>query len=146
MTNYIGPSDDEKKLHQVLKKLGELTENCGYHVSSELGIPDLQSKQAEYLRIIDQHPTLTSSALAEILKISRPSVTEIVNKLVESGLVRKQQCYKDRRVFYIVLTEKGRNASRIHDLRDQKLAGNICKNLSSSEINTLIELIGKATD
>ncbi|MBT3275293.1 MAG: MarR family transcriptional regulator [Spirochaetales bacterium] len=146
MTNYIGSLDDEKKLYQVLKKLGSLTESCSYNLSSELGLHHLHSKQAEYLKIIDTHPLLTSSALAEILKITKPSVTEIVNKLVGSGLVYKQQCSKDGRVFYIVLTDKGKKASSIHDLRDKKLAGNLCKNLSSAEIEALTRLIKKATE
>ena len=89
---------------------------------------------------------LTSSRLAEILQITKPSVTEIVSKLMDLGLVFKRQCHRDGRVFYIVLTEKGKKASRIHDLRDHKLAGNLCKNLNSSEIETLAELIRKATD
>ena len=146
MTNYIGPIDEESKLYQVLKKLGRATDKCSYHLSAELGVHDLHAKQAEYLKIIDRHPVLTSSRLAEILRITKPSVTEIVNKLTESGLVYKEQCKHDGRVFYIVLTERGKKVSRIHDLRDQKLAGSLCKNLSATEIETLTRLINKATD
>ena len=146
MTNYIGSMDEEDKLYQVLKKLGKVTDNCSYHLSTELGIHDLHAKQAEYLKIIDRHPMLTSSKFAEILGITKPSVTEIVNKLLELDLVYKEQCSRDGRVFYIVLTDKGKKISRIHDLRDQKLAGSLCKNLSATEIETLTRLIRKATD
>ena len=146
MANYIGSIDNENKLYQVLKKLGMLTESCSSHLSSELGIHDLPEKHAQYIKIVDENPMLTSSKLARILKITKPSVTEIVNKLVDLGLVLKKQCPKDGRVFYIELTEKGKKASRLQDLRDQKLAGNLCKNLNASEIEALAELIRKATE
>ena len=138
--------DDKNKLYQVLRKLGKLAESCDAHLSSKLDIHDLQAKQAEYLKIIDQHPILTSSKLAEILQITKPSVTEIVYKLLDLGLVFKKRCPRDGRVFYIVLTEKGKKVSRIHDLGAHKLAGNLCKNLNSSEIETLTKLIRKAID
>lgn len=138
--------DEKEKLYQVLKKLGKVTDRCGTHLSTELGLHGLHAKQAEYLKIIDENPVLTSSRFAEILQITKPSVTEIVNKLIDSELVYKEQCKHDGRVFYINLTEKGKKASRIHDLRDHKLAGSLCKNLSTSEVETLIRLIRKATD
>lgn len=138
--------DEESKLYLVLRKLGKVTDKCSYNLSAELGVHDLHAKQAEYLKIIDQHPGMTSSRLAEILQITKPSVTEIVNKLTESGLAYKEQCKHDGRVFYIVLSEKGKKVSRIHDLRDQKLAGSLCKNLSATEIETLTRLINKATE
>ena len=140
------PMDDENRLYHVLRRLGQLTERCGSYLSFELGIHGLQARQSEFLKIIDQHPMLTSSRLAEILQITKPSITEIVNKLLLEGLVLKKRCTRDGRVFYIELTELGKKASRISDLRDQKLAGNLCKNLSSSEIETLAHLIRKATD
>ncbi len=146
MANYIGAMNDENQLFQVLRKLGKLTESCSSHLSAELGIHGLPAKQAEYLKIIDQHPMLTSSRFAEILQITKPSVTEIVNKLIDLALVLKEQCHRDGRVFYIVLTEKGRKASQIHDLRDHRLAGDLCKNLNSTEIEILTKLIRKATD
>ena len=146
MANYIGSFDNEDRLYQVLKKLGKLTESCSSHLTSELGVHDLHAKHAEYLKIIDEHSGLTSSRFAEILQITKPSVTEIVNKLVDHGLVFKKQCTVDGRVFYIELTEKGKKVSRIQDLRDHKLAGNLCKNLSPAEIEILADLIRKATD
>ena len=145
-TNRTESTGDEVRLYQVLRKLGQLTERCGSRLSVEFGILGIQARQSEYLRIIDQHPMLTSSRFAEILQITKPSVTEIVNKLIHEGLVLKKRCTNDGRVFYIELTEKGKNASRINDLRDQKLAGNLCRNLNSSEIETLAQLIRKATD
>lgn len=146
MTNNVCSLDDKNKLYQVLRKLGELAESCSSHLCTELDIHELHSKHAGYLKIIDQHPILTSSKLAEILQITKPSVTEIVNKLRDRGFVSKKQCPRDGRVYYILLTEKGKKVSRIQDLRDRKLAGNLCKNLSPSEIETLARLIRKAID
>jgi DNA-binding MarR family transcriptional regulator len=56
-----------------------------------------------YLNIIAVTPDCTVSALAEMLGISTPGVTEKVNSLVRKGLVEKVRDSGDRRVFRLRL-------------------------------------------
>lgn len=46
--------------------------------------------------------------LGERILITSGSVTYIVDKLEQRGLVKRQPCQEDRRIVYAVLTEKGR--------------------------------------
>lgn len=45
--------------------------------------------------------------VAEQILVTSGTITYIINKLQEKGLVERRKCEKDKRVFYVSLTEKG---------------------------------------
>jgi DNA-binding MarR family transcriptional regulator len=55
----------------------------------------------------DGEEQLTVSELADRLQLSRNSVTELVNRAEEIGLVRRTQADHDQRVVYLTLTPEG---------------------------------------
>ncbi len=129
-------------LHAVSKLTG-LTKECNLELSQRLGMAELQLNQLHYLQIINRTVGLTFSQFAEILKVSKPSVTEIVNKLIKVDCVRKVRCQKDGRMYYIELTEKGKNISQVQNLAEQKLVDIILRNLDDGEIETFVLLVRK---
>lgn len=50
---------------------------------------------------------LKMSAMSKILSISKPALTQIINKLESAGFVERRFLKEDRRVTYIFFTEKG---------------------------------------
>ncbi len=55
-----------------------------------------------YLNIIDAHPNeYTSSQIADLLGVTRPSVTQKINELCKKGYVLRTQSEKDKRVYYL---------------------------------------------
>ncbi len=55
-----------------------------------------------YLNIIEAHPNeYTSSQIADLLNITRPSVTEKINTLAKKGYILRTQSKTDRRIFYL---------------------------------------------
>ncbi len=55
-----------------------------------------------YLNIIEAHPgKYTSSRIADVLKVSRPAVTQKINELVKKGYVIRTQSEIDKRVYYL---------------------------------------------
>ncbi|MCG8337779.1 MAG: MarR family transcriptional regulator [Proteobacteria bacterium] len=132
----------ELVLHAVSKLTG-LTKECNLELSQRLGMAELQLNQLHYLQIINRTVGLTFSQFAEILKVSKPSVTEIVNKLIKVDCVRKVRCQKDGRMYYIELTEKGKNISQVQNLAEQKLVDIILRNLDDGEIETFVLLVRK---
>ncbi len=117
--------------------------NCCIEVSKELGSYDMQVKQFHYLQIINQNSDLTSSKLSEILNITKPSVTEIINKLIKLGCVYREQSSSDRRVFYIKLTEKGIKITKTRDLAVHKFAEENLPSLTVEEMIIFINLLNK---
>lgn len=59
------------------------------------------------LNIIVQTPGPHSSAmLAELLRVSKPMITAHLTSLSEKGYVIKEQSQEDRRVYYVLPTQK----------------------------------------
>jgi DNA-binding MarR family transcriptional regulator len=53
-----------------------------------------------------KNPVLASE-LAEAFNVSRPNITNLINSLIEKGLVKQLEDAKDRRKKFLTLTEKG---------------------------------------
>ncbi len=63
---------------------------------------DLSYHDTLYLNIIEAHPNrYTSSQIADLLKITRPAVTQKINELTKKGYIVRTQSDKDKRVFYL---------------------------------------------
>ncbi len=66
------------------------------------GASDLSYHDTLYLNIILAHPNrYTSSQVADLLKITRPAVTQKINELTKKGYVIRTQSEQDRRVFFL---------------------------------------------
>jgi DNA-binding MarR family transcriptional regulator len=66
---------------------------------------DLTFSQAEVLRFIGSNKKETMSAIADYLKITPPSATEIICEMEKRGLIKRKKDKKDRRVVFIILSD-----------------------------------------
>ena len=130
-------------IYEAVKKFNSLGHECNLEISDRLGMSELQLNQLHYLKIIDRTVDMTFGKFAEILKVTKPSVTEIVNKLIKVDVVEKTQCTRDKRIFYIKLTEKGRNIARLPFLAEQRVVDIIVSTFDDEEIDAFIQLIKK---
>jgi len=120
-----------------------LTKSCSLELTEELDAGDTTMRQYRYIHVIATHEQLTYSAFAEILGVSKPSVTEIVKQLMKQKIVEKHQCTRDGRIYYIELTDKGRQLSNSKCLTNEKIASSIIMKLTETEVRTLIHLLRK---
>ncbi len=68
---------------------------------------DLSYHDTLYLNIIEAHPNrYTSSQIADLLKVTRPAVTQKINVLVKKGYIIRTQSETDKRVFYLAINPK----------------------------------------
>ena len=56
-----------------------------------------------------RHESLMISEVSEILNISLPNCSRYVKTAIEDGYLKKQIDLEDKRIYYISLTEKGKN-------------------------------------
>lgn len=109
------------------------------------GFSDITMNQMVYLETIAVLQEPTSADLAEKLGVTRPSVSAIVKKLIDTGYLIKTKSRVDGRVYYLHLTEKGHRFNQLHSEVHQILARRIIENLNSKEIESLAGLLGKIT-
>ena len=87
----------------------------------------------EVLNIIASQPKCTAKDLANFLKITAPSVTVKINKLVAAGLIQKTLDPKDRRSFLLNLTESGNQRLNQLDATAEQVAAALFAKFSKKQ-------------
>ena len=82
----------------------------------------------------------TMSAVAEKLEITMGTLTVAINHLVRKGYVNKIRDEKDRRVYLLSLTEKGKQLFEVHQRFHLELVKSLIVDLSDYEADMFIEL------
>ncbi|MCQ2604586.1 MAG: MarR family transcriptional regulator [Spirochaetia bacterium] len=85
----------------------------------------------------------TISEIAEILDITKPSVTVAVNKLEKKGYLEKHTCESDLRSVRVFLTKEGAKVDAYHKYYHRFMVKSISDGLTDDEKKFLITTIGK---
>lgn len=88
---------------------------------------------------------LKAADLSELLELSRPSITRILNDLERRGYITRDIDKKDRRSINIELTEAGVEALEEANRRILGIAERLAASLGDSDTEKLIELIDRLT-
>ena len=83
------------------------------------------------------------SAIARELSVTVGTLTIAMNSLVNKGYVTRQRGKEDRRVVYISLSEKGKEAYEHHARFHQEMIAGVVAGLSENEIEVLIKALTK---
>ncbi len=75
--------------------------------------------------------------IADAIHRSKPTVTVLVNKLVELNLVKKKQASDDSRVVYVELTSQGKELRKVFEEVSVNLAQKVFQNLEPAEIKNM---------
>ena len=135
--------DTKKYLYETYSGLMKVKGECSCKLIDELNMSELTLRQIEYIKKIGKYEAITISGLAEILNLSKPSITEMVKKFIKLDCVYKRQCQEDGRVQYIYLTERGECIARFEDLEIKRLVSKMLESLDHSEIDVLISILIK---
>ncbi|AHM57995.1 transcriptional regulator, MarR family (plasmid) [Peptoclostridium acidaminophilum DSM 3953] len=92
------------KIVQIMQKFQKSTANLK-------NIIDMPRSEFMMLKLIKANTKdndgVTVSMISELLEISKPAVSQMINVLEEKGLVDRITTKKDRRVVYVKLTDAG---------------------------------------
>jgi len=102
------------------------------------------ARQIVYIDTINRLDNPNLGEIAKALKLSKPSVTAIVDKLASKGYIKKFQSDEDRRSFHVHLSTKGKNLVKMHGETHNKLADMLHKNLNSNDLKKLVTILNKA--
>lgn len=93
-------------MHNLFQTHRCLSERIDHRIEAVSG---LSAAENEVLVRLHQHgPRLSMRELATLLLNSKSGITRIVDRLVDQGLVTREESSEDRRVTYALLTEKGK--------------------------------------
>lgn len=99
--------------------------------------------QLHYIHAIHAKDGITASELSNIFHVQKPTVTNIINRLQNQGLVTKNQSVNDRRIFHLSLTKAGKDLVAVERRGYYAFAERVEKSLSKEEHDQLYVLLGK---
>lgn len=88
----------------------------------------------------------TPLKLAELLCVSKPMITALINSLIAKGYVFKEPCIDDRRAYYVKPTDKGVELVNIARIDMDKYMDRLISGLGNEEFDTFIILATKANN
>ncbi len=125
----------EKFYHDLsiseLKLQNSLTDKNGLTYNDILYLDIIMAHSGEY----------TATKIADLLCVSRPSVTKKINELVKKGFVQKQQSQTDKRVHYLWINESV-YYDYCADTLGQKIATRLGEKYTEEQMALLCQVLG----
>ena len=137
------PMEREHTLIEIIEILTRKMEENEVSIIEQSELSQLTRKQIFYLDVIYQLKNPSLGELADTLRLSKPSITAIVDKLEKRGYVRKVKSDEDRRSSHIHMTRKGNKIADLHNEIHLGIAEFFTGSMSKTELNTLVRLINK---
>ena len=98
------------------------------------------------LLTIDWKGPIGVTELADLVGRDHTTVSRQVPKLEELGLIERRASGTDRRVREAVITEKGREMTRIVDATRNRVVSKLLENWSKRDLQTLARLMRRLAD
>lgn len=137
---------DHERVRQSFNKLLKMYFDSCKEVYEDLGLDKkLSSRQFYYLTLIHDNKDLTVSKFAELSELKKPTVTEIVNRFEQAGMITKRSCRKDKRKYFIELTDHGLMLAKTNELESRRVTDKIMKKLSTEEVHQWTALLEHIT-
>lgn len=102
---------------------------------------ELRDAQYSLLFGLREHQALPSSELAHLAALSPAAATELLDELVDAGLVRRTRSERDRRVVLVSLTERGHALVEERRLRFEPRWRNAFAEFSQAELRTAVAVL-----
>ncbi len=127
-------------ISKIKKRMTEFIEKS----LEEKGLDDLVPSYGNILTVLyDNNGRLSMKAIGQLIGKDKSTITALVNKLLKLGYVKKEKCQDDRRVTYIIFTEKGKAIEGKVDDISKKVSLTTYKNFSKEEKEILLKLLKK---
>lgn len=104
---------------------------------------ELTIDQFSMLRKIHEQGSVTSSELSEWFCVGKSSITAIITRLADKGLLQRRPDSKDRRVTHLELTEEGRQLTLLLDRKVQDWLAKYLQHFKMEEAMLFMSLFEK---
>ncbi len=82
----------------------------------------------------------TATQIADLLMVSRPSVTQKINELVKKGYVIRKQDENDKRIYYLYINEET-YSEEVGGKLEAKIAKELLNRYSKEDLNKLCDTL-----
>lgn len=104
---------------------------------------NLNFSRNKILYILHTTGAMTQKALMDHLRIQAGSLSEMLSKLEQQGLLEKTRCPHDKRNCQLTLTEAGREQALLFEKERQDMAEYLFATLTAEEKQSLLDMTGR---
>ncbi len=104
---------------------------------------DLGMQEWKVVSILGEKKSCIMREIADCLGLAVSTLTGVVDRLVQKGLVRRERPDDDRRLVKVELTPQGRKAEHWHFQEHVQLSRAILQNLEAKDQEELLNLLHK---
>ena len=130
------------KLYTALHRLGRQLHRSAHRLGHMEG---QYREQSHLLLLIAENDGVIQRDLAVEMDVRPSSMTEMLAKMEQLGLIRREQDEKDQRVMHIFLTEQGKIAAEESKKSNAQLTERLFDGLSAEEMEEMLHLTEKLT-
>jgi DNA-binding MarR family transcriptional regulator len=142
MSNY----NKAMKKNNAIALTSRITQKAHKLIVRELesqGINGIVPSHGGILSLLFSGEKYTMKDLSDKIHRTKPTVTVLVDKLVDLGYVTKEKSYEDSRITFISLTEKGVALKPVFAAVSEKLNSVVYKDVSEEEAEFLESVLEK---
>ncbi len=92
------------------------------------------------MNYVDSHGPQQQADLADILEVSRPTITSLVDNLEQEGLVERERSDEDRRSVLVQLTPTGKRKIRHTGMIYDQIVNSVLEQLELSQVQVLLSV------
>lgn len=132
--------NNSARLYTALHRLGRQMHRCSHHL---VHMDGYYREQSRLLLLIAENEGVIQRDLAEEMDVRPSSMTEMLGKMEQMGLLYRRQDEKDQRVMHIFLTEQGRAVAEKSQKANERLTDRLFQGLTEEEIQEMLRLTEK---
>lgn len=107
---------------------------------------DIAIEQRVTLELINQDKDVTLTKISNALSKDKTTISRTLGTLEKKGLIKKVESIEDKRVSFIVLTQKGEDTLRVSEDIANEFRQTLVSKLDETERETLFKLLKKVND
>ena len=115
-------------------------------IKEEMTKSSLSITEFSVLEVLYQKGKQTIQQIGNCILISSGSMTYVIDKLEQRGLLCRNACPDDRRVIHVTLTDKGNTLMEEIMPKYHELVDDMFDSLISDEAETLVHLLKKVSN
>lgn len=129
---------DDKKTFELLKDIAKLSKLMNRELSSKMDVKKVSPYPIIILNQLDIKKPTTLTDIRENLGIPNSTISTVVDKLLEKGLIRKEKDKTDKRRTFLYLTEKAYEEEKKIIKHHTEVFKQILSKATDEDLNILI--------
>lgn len=112
-------------------------------IRDQMNQNNLSITEFSVLEVLYHKEKQTIHQIGKSILISSGSMTYVIDKLEQRGMLNRSPCRDDRRVIYVTLTDDGNNLMEKIMPKQQQLVDDMFSSLTNEEAQLLIRMLKK---